>query len=44
LEELRVQRNDLMRLERTWRRRLAANKELAERVEDELERLRGGGA
>jgi hypothetical protein len=43
LEELLVSRNDLMRIDRTFRRRLASDKELAERYEDELERLRGGG-
>lgn len=43
LDELHVQRNDLMRLDRVWRRRLAADKELAEKVEDELERLRTEG-
>lgn len=42
LEELSVQRNDLMRLERTWRRRLQQSTDLRDRVEDELERLRGG--
>ncbi len=42
LEELNVQRNDLMRLERTWRRRLQQNATMRDRVEDELERLRGG--
>lgn len=44
LEELQVGRNDLLRLDRVWRRRLAANRELAERIEDEMERLRHGAA
>lgn len=42
LDELGVGRNDLLRLDRVWRRRLASNKALAEEVEDEMERLRDG--
>ncbi len=40
LEELKVARGDLLRIDRVWRRRLATDRELAERVEDEMERLR----
>ncbi len=40
LDELSLSRAELMRVERVWRRRLAADKDLAERVEDEMERLR----
>ena len=42
LEQLGVGRNDLLRLDRVWRRRLASDKALAEQVEDEMERLRHG--
>lgn len=41
LEELGVARGDLMRLDRVWRRRLSSDAGLRERVEDEMERLRG---
>lgn len=40
LDSLGVARSELMRLERVWRRRMLRDRELAERVEDELERLR----
>jgi len=40
LEELKVVRGDLLRIDRVWRRRLATDRDLAERVEDEMERLR----
>lgn len=40
LETMGVARSELMRLERVWRRRMLRDRELAERVEDELERLR----
>jgi hypothetical protein len=40
LDELSLSRAELMRVERVWRRRLGADKVLAERVEDEMERLR----
>jgi hypothetical protein len=40
LESLGVTRSELMRLDRVWRRRMVRDRELAERVEDELERLR----
>ncbi len=43
LEELSLSRADLLRLERVWRRRLQADKALAERLEDEIERLRHEG-
>lgn len=42
LEELGIGRNELLRLDRVWRRRLAANPNLADQVEDEMERLRSG--
>ncbi|NUO47437.1 MAG: DUF2169 domain-containing protein [Polyangiaceae bacterium] len=43
LEELGLSRADLMRLERVWRRRQKADAELADRLEDEMERLRKEG-
>jgi hypothetical protein len=42
LDELGLSRPELMRVDRVWRRRLTADKDLAERVEDEKERLRNG--
>jgi hypothetical protein len=43
LEDLSLSRADLLRLERVWRRKLQADKSLAERLEDEIERLRHEG-
>ncbi len=43
LEELGVSRADLMRLERVWRRRQKNDASLADRLEDEMERLRKEG-
>ncbi len=40
LDELAVNRNDLLRLDRVWRRKLASDRSLAEHFEDEMERLR----
>jgi len=40
LDELVLSRAELMRVDRVWRRRLGDDKDLAERVEDEKERLR----
>lgn len=43
LEELGLSRAELLRLDRVWRRRLQSDNQLAERLEDEIERLRQEG-
>jgi hypothetical protein len=43
LEELGASRAELMRLDRVWRRKLQADRALAERIEDEIERMRNEG-
>jgi hypothetical protein len=43
LEELAISRAELLRLDRVWRRRLQTDRSLAERLEDEIERLRQEG-
>ncbi len=43
LEELQIARADLLRLDRVWRRRQKSDPALAERLEDEMERLRKEG-